>query len=66
MEQKVVKIDIDEECLESYPCQHDCIIYYNDNTQENTCLSGDTLIQEFNEFLTELYKEHFMEYINWK
>lgn len=65
MERKVVKIDIDEKCIETYPCHHKCVFHYNDNTQLNTCISGATIIQKFNEFLTDSDKKHFMYYINW-
>lgn len=64
MDKKVVKIEINNRCLYSYPCHHKCTIHYDDNSQESELLNGVTIIQNYFEFLSDLDKEHFKEYVN--
>lgn len=64
MDRKVVKIEISDTCLYSYPCQHRCLVYYDDNSQDKMLLNGVTIIQNYFEFLSDSDKEHFMQYVN--
>ena len=49
-------------CLESYPCQHECILTYNNimgGERVTKTLKGDYIANEYWDYLTEAGKIHF-------
>lgn len=64
---KVVGIEINTNymCTFSHSCHHKCVIHYDDNTNEKILLDGVTIAHKYYNYLNDVDKEHFNEYINY-
>ena len=58
-EQKVVKIDTGLICLESFPCQHNVTVYYDNNTKITKRMGGKTIVEKYWSVMTNEQKRHF-------
>jgi hypothetical protein len=62
---KLIKIEVSDVCYETYPCDHDCILHYDDGTSKDTCLSGSELIEEpYWSLLSMSDQSHFKYLLN--
>ena len=55
---EVVNIDIDQGCMECYPCKHFCTLSYQDGTSKKTMLGAIAICKYWN-LLTDDQKQHF-------
>jgi hypothetical protein len=62
-DKKVVSIVVDGMCFETYPCQHNCVLTYSDNTSEKCRLMGTDIV-EYLEMLPEDVRPHFKGYLS--
>lgn len=59
---KIIDIQYDENrCFESYPCKHNVIITYDDNSREE-CMSNGTIIVSIYKSLHRPIPDHFKHY----
>jgi hypothetical protein len=56
---KACSIEIGTMCLESYPCKHNCVIYYENGEKVTKMLSGRDICDFFYDSLSEYGKAHF-------
>jgi hypothetical protein len=56
---KASALNISSMCLQSYPCQHDCVITYQDGSSINKRISGRTIVDLFMDLLSDDGKRHF-------
>lgn len=59
---QILEIDIGEECIETMPCTHDCVIRYHDGTSVEIELDGYQIkSNDYWPFLSNRDKEHFQD-----
>lgn len=58
----IVKIDISDVCLESYPCQHTVNLTYSDGTVKTGLLMDGVAIYELLKSLGRPIDRHFVGY----
>jgi len=58
---EVTQIDIGQWCMKTYPCKHDCKIYYKNGEVESRRINGREIIKHW-DVLTYKQKQHF-EYL---
>lgn len=58
-EKSVIKAEIGDICLESYPCQHWVKISYADGSTKKKCLGARYIAENFKNFMDEFQVRHF-------
>jgi len=58
----IIKIDISDFCYQSSPCQHDCTLYYDDNTEEYARLSSRVIYDRYKHLIKDDEISHFKYY----
>ena len=58
---KVVRIDTGDTCFQTDPCQHECILYYDNGSYEKKEMYGDEMIHLYRNVLEPWDLEHFSE-----
>lgn len=57
---KIINVVIcNDFCMQSYPCQHYCTIYYDDNTKEQVRLSAVVIYSKYRDFVDESNLNHY-------
>ena len=59
----IERVVISDFCLQSYPCQHDCEIYYNDGSMEKIRRTGRYIARNYFDILNNKDKMHFYIYL---
>ena len=59
----IEKIVISDYCLQSCPCQHDCTIYYKDDSIKKIRHNGRYIAQTYFDILNDKDKMHFYTYL---
>lgn len=62
----IERVVISDFCLQSYPCQHDCEIYYKDGSMEEIRRTGRYIAQTYFDILNDDDKMHFYIYLKCK
>jgi hypothetical protein len=60
----ITRIDIGQFCKESYPCQHNCTVYFTDGSHEQHGIDGRTIVTKYLSKLDEVSQRHFDYLIN--
>lgn len=61
-EKRIVKVDLGEICLQSYPCQHSITITYEDGTTVVEHVNGRKIYEKYYNFLSDKEKTHVIVY----
>ena len=56
---KIKKVDIGLVCKETYPCQHDIVIFFEDGERTSRGADARTIVSSFWPYLTQSDKQHF-------
>ena len=59
----IESVVISDFCLQSYPCQHDCEIYYKDGSMEEIRRTGRYIARNYFDILNKDDKMHFYIYL---
>jgi hypothetical protein len=59
---EITSVEISDECLKSYPCQHSVIVHRGPYSSR-IFTNGRSITRDYWNFLTEKDKKHFREYL---
>ena len=58
----VTRILVGDDCYETYPCQHNVVITYNDGTTARDCMTGPSIYKMFQKWGIACTDEHIAYY----